>query len=252
MEITGDAAFDGVRRTYHQRQEALSFEYAPPDEMEKLKKRLAALKGDADPLIREGLAKRVIYDIGSAFDGVRYCNRLTGSPATYKSIDRCTDFIVDPRTWGLTTTYSCNDDLASFFPPNAPARLRGRDKVGDHDVWKVEVDKEKMSCCFWIADREPFRVYRYEMRFKQNRWTTTIASEFIGAPDDCPLPTRVTVEHRDAEDKLTSTLGLTVSNLAINVPVDPNVGTIESLNLPASVPVQDRLAHKTIGVWDGK
>ncbi|MFO0811223.1 MAG: hypothetical protein U0746_21550 [Gemmataceae bacterium] len=251
VEIVGDATFDGVRRTYHQRQEIVRFEPAPPDEMDKTQKRLSALKGNADSLIREGLAKRVMYDIASAFDGERYCNRLTGSAAVYKSIDKNTDFIVDPRTWGVTTAYIVNDDLTFFFPSDTPIRLLGRDRVGDHDVWTIEIDKGNRFSRFWIADHEPFRVYKYEVARKGGNSATTAVSGFAGAADNCPLPTQVDVEIK-RDGRVKSAESLFVSNLAINVPVDPAVGKIESLNLPAGVPVQDHMAHKTIGIWDGK
>jgi hypothetical protein len=126
----------------------------------------------------------------------------------------------------------------------------GKEVIGKVPTWHVRYDA-RARCHFWIEDSEPFRVHKvqYEARGKSTGLLTTISSAF--GDDGSPFPLRVDVK-RTTRDRVDMESTLAVQTMRLNVPVNPNVGSLASLEIPAGVDVVDTIGQKYLGVWNGE
>jgi hypothetical protein len=254
--VTADVrvTFDGTRRTIRLEQDEFTLAGNTPAESEASGKRYAAVNYDMDKAAAIGAGRKEHWRTSQAYDGSQFCkyHAIPHGNASYRKMEVDGEMTFNPQTLGLVEIYHLVLDL-SFFFSNSQAKnitLVGREFVGDVPTWHVRYDAIA-RCHFWIEDREPFRVHNveYEGIGKDVGYRTTIISTF--KDDGSPLPARVLVKKvTPSRTDLESTL--TVSSAKLNMPVNPHVGTLASLELPEGVYVVDAIEHKSLGIWDGE
>jgi hypothetical protein len=248
-------AFDGAKRTVRVEQDVFALAGGTRAEMEANAKRYDALNLDTDRAVAAGIGRREHRRISQAFDGARFCNYQAGPniKAYYRNMEDDGQMMFVPQTLGLVDLYNAVDDLSLFFS-NKKAKditLVGKEAIGNVATWHVRYDVDT-HYHLWIEDSEPFRVHKVECECvgKFAGYRSTVSSVFRA--DGSPLPVRVDVKQVSPKrTDLESTL--IVHSAKFNEPVDPSVGTLASLQMPAGADVFDTFAEKKLlGRWDGE
>jgi hypothetical protein len=246
--------FDGAKRTVRLERDEFISAAKTKAEVDVNKKRLAALNYDWDRAAAAGLGRKEHRRTSQAYDGSQFCWYRTGPHmnASYRKMENDGEMTFNPQTLGLVNLYHKVVDLSYYFS-NGQAKniaLMGKEFIGSTAAWHIQFDLASRFH-FWIEDRQPFRVSKVECVGvgTSEGYRSTITSTFQDGGS--PLPVRVEVKEMTPKGiEMESTL--IVHSVKLNVPVDPNVGTLASLELPAGVDVLDTFADKKVlGVWEG-
>jgi hypothetical protein len=246
--------FDGPKRTIGVEADHFVLAGTNKAEGEANRNRFAALNYDMDKAATVGAGRKEHWRTNQAYDGAQFCNydESRNGNACYRKIDVDGQMVFDPRTLGLVESYHTVLDL-SFFFSNSQAKntaLVGKEIIGSTPTWHVRYDMSARYH-FWIEDREPFRVHKAEYEGVGNAegFRSTIVSTF--KDDGSPLPFKVAMKS-SIPNGVEMEGVLTVRTAKLNVPVNPKVGTLDSLDLPVGVDVVDAIEQKYLGVWDGE
>lgn len=246
--------FDGDKRTSRQRQRALVVNASGPDGGHAKRKQLVAMNEDRDAFVRAGLGSWRDDHIRSGWDGSNFCQYSETMGASYRSHKQGTpDLVFDPRLLGLLASYEMTKTLQDclYYQKARSVTLVGSEEVGDHLTWHVLVTSAAgVERHFWIEDKEGFRLRKF--MFKDSSVNKTIVSEYDAKAKAGVLPTLVTTQTLDKNDRVTRRVVVRVTKAELGAAVDPAVGTLVSLGLPVGEPVSDERIHQRLGYWDGE
>jgi hypothetical protein len=102
---------------------------------------------------------------------------------------------------------------------------------------------------YWIDDREGFHVHRYR---REDLGGNTVIDSFYDERSAGPIPSRVIHREYRKDGKLWREIRFEVTKAQFNKPVNPNVGTLASLDLKPGDEVSDVRLGKRVGYWDGQ
>ncbi|WP_435020436.1 TlpA family protein disulfide reductase [Tundrisphaera sp. TA3] len=207
---------------------------------------------DAGLGVRRGERRRTIYD------GHQVMNYLSGNRtaviADLKGWPARDAF--DPRILGLSADLSPSETVRLRLAPrpSETVRLVGREDIAASPAWHVLVggspDRPDLERHFWVHASPTCRLLRHEIRTRLGR--SEVVSEYGALDDDCPLPTRITSRHFDANGIQDRGWSIEREETRNGIPVDPSTWTLAGLEMPAGVAVTDRRGKQSLGFWDGR
>jgi hypothetical protein len=252
--VPGDPAhlhvqFDGDRRTYSQFARVVVLNTKKPDDGPALFAKQKEMN-DNEAFVRAGFGRWEDTNVRSAWDGNNLCQYGENYRSGYVSARGGTiEFVADPRLLGIgDVTISSTFETQLPYQTAKEIKLDGAEDLLGISTYHVSLKPHpEVEFHYWVEESKGFRLHRFEYRASYRVAVTE--STFSG---DGPIPSRVTTKTYLHDKRLSREQLLEVRHAEPNVSVDPNVGKIESLGIPAGTEINDERILKRIGYWDGE
>jgi hypothetical protein len=167
------------------------------------------------------------------------------------------DFLCDPRLFGITPYYSWDDTIRRCLLLEAPevpeTLLIGLEEVDDRMCWRVRtfLPSRDLQRDFWIDHQNQFAVYRMEEKLGQHG-LITVRSVYEN-PSYPWLPSRIETVERGRDGKVRDRREIKIVEAEADVAIPPDTfsltGLLRGQELPELVQVTDVRKPEIIGYW---
>jgi hypothetical protein len=164
-------------------------------------------------------------------------------------------FSFDPRFLGLGANLRSGQNFNDVLPYRTATSIEtvGREQVNNHWAWHVRLSDTNMhnrQVDVWIDERNGFRVYRYDERWRDFQFCTI--QSFYEDKSYEWLPSRVQMRVWRPSGEVQEDREFRVISPKAGLRFAADTWTIAGVRPPVGTEIHDRRISKVLGYWNGK